>query len=53
VRGIINIIIGVIFIVGGLSGRLVLIGTHNGPALAILGGALVVLGILRVLRTRA
>jgi hypothetical protein len=53
VRGIINIIIGVIFIVGGLRGRLVLMGTHSGPALAVLGGALVVIGILRVFRTRA
>lgn len=49
-RGIVNIIIGFIFIVGGLSGRLVLIGTHNGPALAILGGALVVIGFLRMAR---
>jgi hypothetical protein len=49
-RGIVNIIIGVIFIVGGLSGRLVLIGTHNGPALAILGGVLVVIGLLRMAR---
>ena len=30
-RGIINIIIGVVFIVGGLSGGLVLRGTGNVP----------------------
>ncbi|HEX5243314.1 MAG TPA: hypothetical protein VFW23_08615 [Tepidisphaeraceae bacterium] len=47
-RGIINIIIGIIFIVGGLSGKLVLLGTHSGPALAVLGGVLLVLGIFRM-----
>lgn len=47
-RGIINIIFGIIFIVGGLSGKLVLLGTHSGPALAVLGGVLLVLGIFRM-----
>lgn len=47
-RGIINIIIGIIFIVGGLSGKLVLLGTHSGPALAVLGGGLIVLGLFRM-----
>lgn len=47
-RGIINIIIGIIFIVGGLSGKLVLLGTHSGGALAVLGGVLLVLGIFRM-----
>ena len=52
-RGIVNIVIGVIFIIGGLTGKLALIGTHNGPALAILGVVLIVIGVLRVLRSRA
>jgi len=47
-RGIITIIIGLIFIIGGLTGRLVLIGTHNGPALSVVGVALLLLGIFRV-----
>ena len=47
-RGIINIIIGVVFIAGGLSGRLVLVGTHNGPALAAVGAVLVVVGLVRM-----
>jgi len=47
-RGIANIIIGVIFIIGGLSGKLVLMGTHSGPALAVVGGGLIVLGIFRM-----
>jgi hypothetical protein len=47
-RGIISIIIGTIFIVGGLTGKLVLIGTHNGPALAVVGGVIILLGIARI-----
>jgi hypothetical protein len=49
-RGILNIVIGVIFIIGGLTGHLALIGTHSGPGLAIVGVVLVVVGLLRVLR---
>ena len=30
-----NIVIGIVFIVGGLSGKLALIGTGSGPALAV------------------
>jgi hypothetical protein len=47
-RGIISIIIGAVFIVGGLTGKLVLIGTHNGPALAVVGGVIILLGIARI-----
>lgn len=32
-----NIIIGIIFIAGGLSGKLALIGTNSGTALAAYG----------------
>jgi hypothetical protein len=52
-RGIVNIIIGVIFIIGGLTGRLALIGTNSGPGLAIVGAVLVVLGLVRLLRSNA
>ena len=48
----VQIIIGVIFVIGGLSGRLALIGTHSGPALAVVGGVLIVLGLFRVVRRR-
>ena len=51
-RGIVNIVIGVIFIIGGLTGRLALIGTHNGPALAVVGLVLVVVGVVRMARSR-
>ena len=51
-RGIISIIIGAIFILGGLSGRLVLLGTNSGQALAVLGGVLVVIGFIRMAKAR-
>ena len=48
----IKIIIGLVFIVGGLSGKLVLVGTQSGVALAGLGAVLVVWGVVRVVRQR-
>jgi hypothetical protein len=45
-----NIVIGAIFILGGLSGRLALIGTNSGTALAAVGGGLVVWGIVQLAR---
>jgi hypothetical protein len=45
-----NIIIGLVFIGGGLSGQLALRGTNSGPALAVLGGVLVLWGIVQVVR---
>ncbi len=50
-RGIINIVIGVVFIIGGLSGNLVMKGTHSGGALAVLGGVLCLLGLYRLARS--
>jgi hypothetical protein len=50
-RGIINIIIGIVFIVGGLTGQLALIGTNSGGALALVGLFLVGLGIYRMTRS--
>ena len=50
-RGIINIIIGIVFIIGGLTGNLALRGTHSGPGLAVVGGVLVLLGIFRMARS--
>jgi len=48
-----NIIIGGVFIVGGLSGKLALRGTNSGPGLAVLGGVLVLWGIEQVVRARS
>ncbi|HEX3134902.1 MAG TPA: hypothetical protein VHX44_15150 [Planctomycetota bacterium] len=43
-----NIIIGLVMVVGGLSGKLALKGTGSGLALAVLGGALMLWGVLRM-----
>jgi hypothetical protein len=48
----ISIIIGIVMIVGGLSGKLVLIGTQSGAALAVLGAVLVVWGIFKMVRRK-
>lgn len=47
-----NIVIGIVFIVGGLSGKLALRGTQSGEALAVLGGVLAIWGIVQVVRRR-
>jgi hypothetical protein len=48
-----SIIIGLVFIVGGLSGNLALIGTNSGIALAVVGVLLVGRGIYRVRKQKA
>lgn len=48
-----SIIIGIIFIAGGLSGKLALIGTNSGLALAVLGVLLVGRGVYRIRKQRA
>ena len=50
--GIFNIIIGVVFIIGGLTGNLQLRGFHSGPALAVVGAGLVIWGIVRLASSR-
>lgn len=45
-----NIVIGIVFVIGGLSGQLALRGTNNGPALAVVGGGLVIWGIVQMVR---
>jgi hypothetical protein len=47
-RGIISIIIGLVFIGGGLSGKLTLRGTENGYALAAVGAVFIALGVYRM-----
>ena len=49
--GILNILFGIVFIGGGLSGVLVLRGTHSGHALAALGVGLLLLGLYRMVNT--
>jgi uncharacterized membrane protein (UPF0136 family) len=52
-RGIINIIIGAVFIIGGLTGKIALRGTNSGPAIAVVGALLVAFGIYRIMKARA
>jgi hypothetical protein len=51
-RGVINVIIGLVFIIGGLTGNLALRGTESGPALAAVGVLLVIVGGVRIARSR-
>jgi hypothetical protein len=51
-RGLFNILIGVVFIIGGLSGKLVMRGTRSGEALAVIGGIFILLGIFRLVRSQ-
>jgi hypothetical protein len=51
-RGVFNIILGIVFIIGGLSGKLALIGTNSGPALAVVGGILIIIGLVRIKNSR-
>ena len=48
-----SVIIGLIFIVGGLSGKLALIGTNSGIALAVVGVLILGRGIYRIRKQRA
>jgi hypothetical protein len=47
-----NILVGIIFIIGGLTGNLALIGTNSGIALAIVGFGLVGWGVYKMMRNR-
>jgi hypothetical protein len=49
-RGALNIVLGLVFIVGGMSGKLVLRGTRSGEALAVSGLVLLALGAFRLSR---
>jgi hypothetical protein len=48
----IKIIIGLIMVIGGLSGKLVLVGTQSGVALAVLGAVLIVWGVVNLVRQK-
>ena len=47
-----SIIIGLVFIVGGLTGTLALVGTNSGTALAVVGVLILARGIYRVRKAR-
>jgi len=48
-RGIISIVIGGVMVIGGLSGQLVMRGTHSGVALAVFGLVIIGIGIVRLM----
>lgn len=50
--GVFNIVVGLAMVAAGLSGRFALIGTNSGGALAAIGGAVAVFGIVRVVKDR-
>lgn len=45
-----NIIIGAVFLIGGLSGRIAIRGTDSTVGASILGGVLIVWGIIQMVR---
>lgn len=47
-----NILIGVVMIIGGLSGRLALIGTNSPGLLVVVGIGLTIWGVVQVVRAR-
>ena len=47
-RGVFNIVLGLVFAIGGFTGKLALIGTNSGAALGVVGLGLVGLGIWRI-----
>jgi hypothetical protein len=51
-RGLLNIIIGLALIIGGLSGKLVMRGTQSGGLLAVIGVFLLGLGVYRMATSR-
>lgn len=47
-----NLLIGIFFIIGGLSGKFVLIGTNSGELLALLGFVLALKGVYDLTKQR-
>lgn len=47
---IFNIVMGVLAILGGLSGDVVLLGTHSSTALIVIGGVIATLGVYQLIR---
>ena len=48
-----NLLFGIGFIIGGLSGKLVLIGTDSSGALVGLGVVLAIVGIVQIAKRRS
>lgn len=50
--GIFNLIAGAVMLVGGLSGKMVFIGTGSSTLLAVVGAALAGFGVYQIIRAR-
>lgn len=48
----VNIIIGILFIIGGLSGKVALIGTNSSGALVVVGLLIAGWGVFKMMRAR-
>lgn len=47
-KGLGNVIVGIVFIIGGLSGQLVLIGTNSSGLLVVVGVGLIIWGVINL-----
>jgi hypothetical protein len=52
IGGILNIVVGLVCIAGGLSGRLALLGTKSSIPLIVIGAAVAGYGVWRIIRER-
>lgn len=50
--GVWNLVFGVLFMAGGLSGKIVLLGTHSSEAAAVVGGLMMAWGASQLYRAR-
>ena len=48
-----NIVIGLVFLIGGLSGKIAIRGTDSSTAAAVVGAGLIVWGIVQMVRARS
>jgi len=50
--GVWNLVIGLLAVVAGASGRFALIGTHSSTALVVIGGCIAALGLYQLVRSK-
>jgi hypothetical protein len=50
--GVWNLVIGLLAVVAGASGRFALIGTHSSTALVVIGGCIAALGLYQLVKSR-
>jgi len=48
-----NLIFGIVFIIGGLSGKLALIGTNSSAALVVVGVLMTIWGGVQIAKSRS